>query len=476
MQDFNKENHLIHIETLGCRLNQIESESIAKYFNDKHFIVSFVPITSTTEENKNVCLTIVNTCTVTQKAEQKARRIIRLILKKYINSLVIVTGCYAQLKKKEIEDIDSRIIVFGGQIKSRICDVPDIISEINYSNINSIKERIKQIAEMKATVEGISENSFKLATTNFVNHSRASLKIQDGCNNNCSYCAIHMARGKSVSLSCNIVLERVVELEKKGYEEVVITTVNIAQYKSEYNGEVVTFAKLLDLMLQNTQTINFRISSLYPEIVDDYFCTVIQNKRVRPHFHISVQSGSDKILQLMNRRYKSEDLYKACEKLSKSKKDAFLACDIITGFPGETEDDFNLSYDLCKKVNFAWMHIFPFSERDGTTAVMLKNKVPQEISRIRAEKLTELAIENKINYLNNYLNKELYAILETVRNQKLGTTNIYHAVTDNFIHCEIDNIKNVTHNSGEKIKIKIIKVLEDRIKSGDEMEVKAIIL
>ncbi|NLC93513.1 MAG: tRNA (N(6)-L-threonylcarbamoyladenosine(37)-C(2))-methylthiotransferase MtaB [Treponema sp.] len=481
MQDFNSDNYIIHIETLGCRLNQIESESIAKSFIDNNFIVTCDSVTSKTEINEKVCLSIINTCTVTQKAEQKARRIIRLVLKKFTNSIVLVTGCYAQLKKNEIENIDSRVVVFGGQIKSRISSIPLILLNNDVlSDKNSVLIKLKELSKQIQTKIGFPENSFQLSTSNFINHSRASLKIQDGCNSNCSYCAIHIARGKSVSLDCETVLKRVEELEQKGYEEVVITTVNIAQYRSEYNGLSIGFSQLLDLMLKNTQKIHFRISSLYPEIVDDYFCSIITNPRVCPHFHISVQSGSDKILKTMNRAYSSNDVLNACKRISKCKKDVFLACDIITGFPGETDEDFNQTYEFCKKVKFSWIHIFPFSEREGTPAVNFKNKVPQEISRKRAEKLTELAIQNKIEYIQQFENRELDAILESIRNPRINlktgiNKTIYHAVSENFIHCEIID-SNMNLLSGKKVRIKIIKTLCEKIINGEEIETEAIIL
>ena len=291
----------IHIETLGCRLNQIESEAAAQYFLQSDFTVTMSPTNALQEENEDTALCILNTCTVTQKAEQKARRIIRLILKKYPRALLIVTGCYAQMSPKEIAEIDERIFVLPGQLKSRITAVPELLNaelQKEQWKISEFKDLLeKEIKSKKQDKSDVPENSFKLSATSFIAHSRASLKIQDGCNSNCSYCAIHMARGKSVSVDFNTALKRVQELENKGYDEVVLTTVNISQYKGEFNGKYFNFAKLLKYLLQNTEKINFRISSLYPQIVDDDFCNVIADKRVRPFFHISVQSGSNKILQ-----------------------------------------------------------------------------------------------------------------------------------------------------------------------------------
>ena len=466
----------IRIETLGCRLNQIESEAAARFFIDNGYSVDMKGVTNQTEEDLATLLCILNTCTVTQKAEQKARRIIRLLLKKYPNACVLVTGCYAQLASEEIKSMDARIAVLGGQIKSRIAGVPALLKENTskeqWDAVSFAKLINTKLSSAAAEKQGFPEKSFTLSTTSFISHSRASIKIQDGCNNNCSYCAIHIARGHSVSIPVETALERVLELENKGNDEVVITTVNIGQYRAEYEGKVYNFTRLLDFLLQNTKKIAFRISSLYPEVVDDEFCRVIKNPRVRPHFHISVQSGSNAVLQRMNRVYKAEDVLNACNKLKAAKDSPFLACDIITGFPGETDADFEQTMDLCKKCGFAWIHAFPYSERPGTPAATMKPKVPQSLSGERAKKITDFAINSKIDYVNQFAGKELSAILETVRRPlalsgKSGTM-IYHAVTENFIHCEIKTDVPLTVN--KSVRLRIIKALPERILKGGEIE------
>ena len=282
-------------------------------------------LTSNSPEDTETHICIINTCTVTQKAEQKARRLMRLILKKYPNCTLIATGCYAQLSSSEIEKMDNRICVIGGQMKSRLAGVPDLLTKRklkgNWNPVDfalEIKNTISSIPQQK---KDFPEDSFKLATSAFLSHSRPSLKIQDGCNSNCSYCAIHIARGHSVSLDVQTAIERVQELEKKGHGEVVLTTVNIGQYKGAYKDGYCNFSELLALLLANTSKIHFRISSLYPDIVDEQFCRVISDERVQPHFHISVQSGSNNILKLMNRPYGAE---KVINELSTGKDVAML--------------------------------------------------------------------------------------------------------------------------------------------------------
>ena len=464
----------VRIETLGCKLNQIESESAGRYFLDCGFDVKIQNITSKTPADDSTVICILNTCTVTQKAEQKARRIIRLLLKKYQNAVIIVTGCYAQLSKDEILAIDKRICVVEGQIKSRLSLVPQLLKNNSLFNpVDFAKELNHKIHEPVLQQPGIAEDTFKFSTSSFIAHSRASLKIQDGCNNSCSFCAIHFARGKSVSLDVDEVLKRVLEIEKNGNDEVVLTTINIAQYRGKIinNGkeDYYNFSELLLYLLEKTSKIHFRISSLYPEIVDEKFLEAIKNERVCPHFHLSVQSGSDRILLLMNRKYSANDVISACKKIRTVRNNCFLACDIITGFPGETDDDFNKTLELCTECDFNWIHAFPFSERKGTKAFELKPKIPQSVRQERAKILTDFAIKNKIKYINGFKNQIMNAVLETVKPSLIHNGFIkYHAVTENFIHCEIVSDKN--YPACKTVKIKIKCALEQTIKKGGDME------
>lgn len=464
---------IVRIETLGCRLNQIESESAARFFLENNFSVSMAGFSAKSPVDEETLVCIINTCTVTQKAEQKARRIIRLMLKKYPNAAIIVTGCYAQLSKDEIKSFSPRIAVLPGQIKSRISKVPEYLKNQTDFNACLFVKQLEAFFDLPQQKPGFPENSFELSTSSFLAHSRASLKIQDGCNNACSYCAIHFARGHSVSIDVETAVKRVQELEKAGQEEVVITSINIAQYRGKNGEETFNFSQLLQKLLDSTHNISFRISSLYPEIVDEQFCSVIANKRVRPHFHISVQSGSDSVLKAMNRVYNKADVAKACKMLQKAKPDVFLACDIITGFPGETDSDFEQTMELCKECNFAWVHAFPFSERPGTPAAKMKNKVPQSVSGERAKKITSWAIAQKIEYISKYEGKSVSAIVETSRNNcskadKANAFYTYHCMTENFIHCEFSTDKPVEMN--KSVIVEIQKPLVERIKKGGEIE------
>ena len=434
----------IHFETLGCKLNQIESESVARKFIDANFSVQMENSTAEGKIDYETILCIINTCTVTSKAEQKARRIFRLVLQKFPHGILIITGCYAQLDGAFIESMDRRIIVLPGQQKDLLFFLPNFLKEnckvLEPSKYEDRRELLQTFfeAEKKAFFEK-NKTDFLLSTDTFLQHSRASIKIQDGCNNHCTYCRIRLARGKSLSLSPATILERIKKLEENNQQEVVITGVNLSQYAQHFeDGSSCDLAALLDFILKNTKNIALRISSLYPQRVDTALCKVLDNPRVQPHFHLSIQSGSEKILSSMNRPYQKEQVLNAVSQIRAIKPDAFLACDIIVGFPGETEEDFLQTYELCEKCNFSWIHVFPFSPRPGTEAFSMPNQIPSAIKNERVKKLTLLAEKQKEQYLCNFVGKNRPAIIEK------RSSSVLKGVTDNFIHFEVTNTKNLS--------------------------------
>ena len=491
---------IVHFETLGCKLNQLESEGALRAFADAGFAVSFKSLTAQDDADRNVVLCVINTCTVTAKAEQKARRLIRLALAKFPESAVLVTGCYAQMEKeaicalgddeaslrfgaggKEKEDEAAgkanRVCVLEGKKKSALADVPAFLWRTQSRGGRLAEELRAFFADEKyfLSSSGAIFKPFSLSTDSFAKHSRASIKIQDGCDNACSYCRIRLARGRSVSLSAEEVISRAREIENAGQKEIVITSVNIAQYCGSYNGGFIGLAELLDLLLRGTKSVSFRISSLYPEIVDERLAEIVSNKRVRPHFHISAQSGSDKILQAMRRPYRAQAIYRACALLKDVKKNPFLACDIIAGFPGETEEDFALTMKLLLECGFVFVHAFPFSARPGTAAYNMLPKVPNRLVTERIRRLEQYNVEHKTRYIESFIGKTLPAIIERIprethsktKNAEDETTengtestdrgtaenemaevrssvgagasdsSLIRAVTENFLHCKI---------------------------------------
>ncbi|HQL32473.1 MAG TPA: tRNA (N(6)-L-threonylcarbamoyladenosine(37)-C(2))-methylthiotransferase MtaB [Treponemataceae bacterium] len=428
---------IIHFETLGCKLNQIETESIADAFSKAGFKPDLGRETSGDNQSDSAVylpvgipiLSIINTCTVTGKAEQKARRLIRLLLRKYPASPVLVTGCYAEVEQASIAAIDPRVIVFPGSVKGALAELPEFLLERETRNPG---EPVKAILESFCTrareTDGQTSHTFALATDTFIAHSRASIKIQDGCNNACSYCRIRLARGKSVSIDAAEAIERIRRIEIAGWKEVVLTGVNLSQYRSRG----IDFAGLLARILDKTDSIAIRISSLYPERVNAELAPILTNPRIRPHFHLSVQSGSDRILESMRRPYRAQDVAQAVSILRTVKKNPFLACDIIAGYPGETDEDFEHTLTLCKTAEFAWIHAFPFSPRPGTEAWSMKPHIPERIATERVARLTALAQENRRHYTESWIGKELAAIVE----KKTGNGSI-HILTENYLEAEL---------------------------------------
>ncbi len=458
----------IHFETLGCKVNQIESESIARAFLDAGFSCSIGGVTSSCASDDDVLISIINTCTVTAKAEQKARRLIRLLLEKYKKSCVIVTGCYAELEKSLLENIDKRICVVKGTQKDLLADLPNEI--IRYVSSEAFKSFSSQNLSLYCSsyfdkknekfIISPKKRSFVLSTDTFLQHSRPSIKIQDGCNNRCTYCRICLARGESVSLEPAEILKRIRLLESAQHREVIVTGINLSQYKCDG----MNFTLLLSYLLANTSNIYFRISSLHPQVVTDELCAVLASERVRPHFHLSIQSGSDTILKKMARPYTALQIENAIKRLCAIKDNPFIACDIIAGFPGETEEDFEATKKLCEHSNITWIHAFPFSPRPDTLAFAMTPKTPQAVSNERVKILTDIAIKNKRNYIHNCVGKTYNGIAEKFRKKSI------QIVTENFLHVTIDAASiqiPLESIGGKKVVVKIKGIAKQDLRQAD---------
>lgn len=491
---------IVHFETLGCRLNQDETEGAAHCFSQNGFSVDMESVTASTKENMDVVLCVVNTCTVTGKAEQKARRIIRLLLEKYPSSIVLVTGCYAELDGANIESINpDRIGILKGtkkylltQIAQQMSNDKLLFSDEGLVSLDGLKKFINDkssqslgdsLENSKLTfvkdksLDGKSD-LFSLFTPVFEKHSRGSIKIQDGCNCACSFCRIHFARGKSISLYANEVVRRVKQMEESGIEEVVFTGVNLSQYSSlDSYGETLNLSGLLSLVLKNTKKILLRISSLYPQAVNQELCDILKDKRIQPFFHLSIQSGSDRILELMRRPHSVDNVIKSIELLRKAKDDPFISCDLIAGFPGESEEDFELTKKLCNISDFAWIHAFPFSPRPGTPAMNMKPQIPERIKGERVKILSSIALEGKLSYIKRWEGKKVTAIVENSRSlRNCPNGNIIHAVTENYLHVECTVSDSSIYRPGQKVDVIIGDALEDSIRNGKETECKAFVV
>lgn len=399
----------VAFHTLGCKLNQLETESIAD---------AFLKVQATILEDPALSnLYIVNTCTVTGKAEQKARHAIRQALSQNPETTVIVTGCYAQMAQAELEAISPRTVVVPGEDKSALLGLPEWLHD-NWQEHGDLLDAVLQWRDsVLSAAEGAGGiDPFAFNPDNFIQHSRTSLKIEDGCNNRCAYCRVCLARGPARSLSATELLRRVQLLEAHGKHEVVLTGVNLAQYLDRNDASLpldrIKFPDLLSFLIENTNSIRFRISSYEPDCINDAFLKAFSNPRVQPHIHLSIQSGCDTVLERMARRYTAHDVRNAVASLRQAKRDPFVAADIITGYPGETEEEFAQTEALCTELDLAWIHAFPFSPRPGTKAFDMRPQIPQRVAGERVERLTAIAVEGKKRYAERWLGSVVDAILE----------------------------------------------------------------
>jgi threonylcarbamoyladenosine tRNA methylthiotransferase MtaB len=403
--------------TFGCKLNQLETEALASAFRCQGFSIVKV--------NQQADFYIINTCTVTSKSEQKARGLIRSLARSHPQARLIVTGCYAQMNESVLAELADNLVVVPQNRKDTLLDLPGLLRRQSGEPVN-----LKQLpagpgaADMEAahgtaafdvSLKGLPTVSppyghsvFRFQVEQFSFHSRAFLKIQDGCDYGCAYCRIPLARGGAVSLNPEEALSRAVKLEKQGYREVVLTGVNI----TSYNCRGWTLPELITGFLKVTSSMRLRLSSLEPEMINEQLVDTLSDRRVCPHFHIPLQSGSDRVLMLMGRRYKAERVSSAVDLLRKVKPETFLAADVLIGFPGESEDDFQATRELVKELGFSRLHVFPFSPRPGTAAEKMKEHTPERIRDQRVKELIRLSKELLERYKQRFVGRRVEAILE----------------------------------------------------------------
>ena len=419
----------VFIYTLGCRVNQCESEAIAESFAKAGH--------SVLKSHEEADLAIVNTCTVTSKAEQKARREIRLFSK---TAPVLVTGCYAQVNPKEIEDLADNVVVLPLMRKPELLGLASLIDA--HKNLDVLSQ-LKEFAKERREGYG---GLFDFAPSQFSYHSRSYLKIQDGCDNNCGFCRVHIARGPSYSLDSELVVQRALEIEKQGYHEIVLTGVNLTMYDHRNRGLGGLLEKLLAALGPDMR---FRLSSLEPDHLDDLLLEQLKDPRMQPYFHIPIQSAADKVIKRINRTYDSNHLEYVISKLREIKDDPFLACDIITGLPGEGDEEFEISRSFLERHGFALMHVFPFSPRPDTALYRAKDRVPENIRDERALVLRNLSAKLNKAYTERQVGKEAEIILEGRR------TGRWHGLTGNYLKLDVSNVPE-NASVGDLFKVRIL--------------------
>jgi len=388
----------VSVYTLGCKLNQCESEAIADAFAAEGF--------SVVAGDALADLYIVNTCTVTSKAEQKARRMIRKYATEGQRPTVVVTGCYAQMERSAIEALAERVVVVSLDRKSSLLGLPAFLGTRLVAGID-VLEAVRSYAAQHES--GGERDAFAYDAATFSYHSRAFLKIQDGCDNTCAYCRVTLARGAAVSLAADEVVQRALALEAQGYPEIVLTGVNITAYNAAGIG---LGALLQRLCVAMGPTMRLRLSSLEPDRLDDELLAAVADSRIQPHFHIPVQSASDVVLDRCNRHYTAAMLAEAIAHVRRVKNDPFIAADIITGLPGETDLEFEQTFDFIKQHDIAQLHVFPYSPRPGTAMFHAIDRVPESVRDARAQRLRNLSAVQTQRYVQRQIGTTCEVMLE----------------------------------------------------------------
>ena len=406
------------IKTLGCKVNTYESEFIRNLLlNDGYEEV---------DSNASVC--IINSCTVTNTADNKSKQVINNIKKDNPKAVVVALGCFCQYRKDNIAELINADIIIGTKNKSKI------IKYINrYLKDN---KRIIDIDEL--------DNDFEdMEIEKYYHRHRAFIKVEDGCNNFCTYCIIPYVRGRVRSKDFNKCIMEVNDLALSNHKEIVLTGIHTGQYFSDNKrlSDLINRISEIDLIKR------IRLSSVEIVELDSGMMDVLKNNnKFVSHLHIPLQSGCEKTLKAMNRRYDKSFFENKVKEIRNIRNDISLTTDVIVGFPGETEEDFKESYNFCKKIGFSKIHVFPYSDRNGTVASRMSDKVPGNIKKERVHKLINLSNEMERNYFKSFINKEVEVLIEEEKD------NYYYGWTDNYIPLKLKG--NYKINEIYKIKLK----------------------
>lgn len=418
---------------LGCKVNQYESEAIAELFQEKGYEIVGI------DEEADVY--VINTCTVTNFGDKKSRQLIRKVKRQNENAIVAVVGCYAQTAPQELTKVEGVNLVIGTKDRAQIVEMVE-----NYDVSRGVENHVSDIMK---------ERVFEpLSIQKLANRTRAYLKIQDGCSQYCSYCIIPYARGPIRSREPEEVLAEVKRLADNGFKEVVLTGIHVASYGKDRRD-----TSLLEILRQVHEVEGIeriRFSSIEPNVVTEEFAQAIADMpKVCDHFHLSLQSGCDKTLKEMNRKYDTEKYRQAAAILRKYLPEVALTTDIIAGFPGETEEDFQASYDFAKEIGFAKIHAFPYSPKRGTPAAARKDQLLNAVKAERSHKLIELSDKMADDFIQAYVGKDVEVLYE----RAIGD-GVYEGHTTNYIKVQGTSEKDLTN---QIVKTKILKAEKEEL-------------
>ena len=397
----------ISFHTLGCKLNYSETSQLRdQYEKLGHEIVPFGDSTDAV---------IINTCTVTENADTECRKIIRKIQQKSPNAFIGVTGCYAQLKSDEIARIPGVDAVIGTADKLHI---DRLITD--YSKRETPELHVQSVDEAEFA---FSQSADEDART------RAFLKIQDGCDYSCSFCTIPMARGKSRSINLLEIPDRINRLEEQGYHEIILSGINLGDYHHENH----TFYDVLTLIERLETKARFRIGSIEPNLVSEQIIDLItQSQKIVPHLHMPLQSGSPSVLRRMKRRYKASAYRDTLLKYKELLPHACVGADVIVGFPGETDAEFEETFSFIESLPFSYLHVFTYSERDNTPAAEYEDSVPMRVRKLRNARLRALSEQKRMSFYDSEIGKEHIIIPESFDTE----TGLWKGWTENYVRCQ----------------------------------------
>ena len=395
--------------TLGCKVNQYETNAMAQKFKESGY-----EIVDMNDDISDIC--IVNTCTVTNMSDRKSRHSLRRVKEKNPSAIIAAVGCYAQVAKNDLENMPEIDIVLGNEEKANI---------VQY--VEKFIENEKKLIEIEdiATKKEFED----MGQITYTEKTRAFIKVQDGCNQFCSYCIIPYARGRVRSRKAESIIKEITQIAQNGIKEVVITGIHVASYGRDFGNEN-GLIELLEKINEIEGIKRIRLGSLEPKIITEEFMQRLSKlEKICHHFHLSLQSGCDATLKRMNRKYTTSEVKEIIERLRRYYDDVMLTTDIIVGFPGETEEEFETTYQFLKQAKLYKMHVFQYSPRKGTRAAVMPNQIDGNIKEARSKKLIELSKKMEEDYMKEFLNTEVEVLMEHSKDHiSYGHTSNYLAI------------------------------------------------
>lgn len=412
-----------YIHTMGCKSNQFESSIIAENLENNGI--------TQTKKIEDANFYILNSCTVTHKSDNEAMYLLRAAKHKNPNITTIITGCVAQVEKEKLLENEFVDLVVGNDEKLDL-----------YKILSDTQEKTCSVSDIMLRTD------FSKVVLNDMSKTRASLKIQDGCDNRCSYCIIPFARGKSRSADIEFIVEQINNFSKHGFKEVVLTGIHIGQWGKDIGFELLDLIKAIE---ECTTIERFRMGSLNPTEISDEMLEYLKNsKKFCPHFHLSLQSACNKTLKSMNRFYKVEDYLAQIDKINETFDTPFLGSDIITGFAGEAEEDFQITVENLQKSGLSQIHVFPYSVREGTIGAKAPNQVDEKVRQLRADIVKALSFIKHTEFINKNIEKTKEVLIEKRFDKRTG---LLKGVTRNYLTILINSQDESLLNTLQQVKI-----------------------